>query len=150
MRLLVSLALVALLAAACESTTSPAPGDQPTATPTEKVSEPTAEPTPEATPTAVAEPVTITGSGISKSKPFALAGDYEVTWTAQADSSGGCYHGASLQRADGEFTFETLVNELISDAKPHSGTTNLYNLDATQYYVDASSGCSWSFTFTPQ
>jgi hypothetical protein len=94
--------------------------------------------------------VTVSGKGISKSKTFNLAGDYEVTWTAQADSHVGCYHGASLARKDGEYVDGTLVNEIFKDAKKHTGTTNLYGLDATAYYVDASSGCSWSFTFAPQ
>jgi hypothetical protein len=99
--------------------------------------------------TAARSAVTVKGTGISKSKPFHLAGNYAVTWTAQSSSSVGCYHGADLQRADGTTMFETLVNESISDAKPHTGATNLYNLDDAQYYVDASSGCAWSFTFTP-
>jgi hypothetical protein len=93
--------------------------------------------------------VTVKGTGISKSKPFHLAGNYAVTWTAQSSSSVGCYHGADLQRADGTAMFETLVNEVFSDAKSHTGSTNLYNLDDAQYYVDASSGCAWSFTFNP-
>jgi hypothetical protein len=94
-------------------------------------------------------PVTVTGSGIEKSKPFALSGNYSVAWTATPDSDTGCYHGADLERADGEFMIETLVNEILDSKAPKSGTTQLYNLDATNYYVDANSGCSWSFTFTP-
>jgi hypothetical protein len=95
-------------------------------------------------------PVTVTGSGISKSKPFHLEGNYAVDWTATPASSGGCFHGASLERADGTSLFESLANAILKDAEPKTGSTNLYNLDAADYYVNASSGCEWSFTFKPQ
>jgi len=93
--------------------------------------------------------VTITGKGIQKSKPFALQGDYTVTWNATPDSSVGCYHGASLERVDGTFLNETLVNELLNSKASASGETNLYGLDAARYYIQANSGCTWSFTFSP-
>lgn len=100
---------------------------------------------------AAQQPITIKGKGISKSAPFHLAGgSYAVTWTAKASDSVGCYHGASLARADGTYMFEVLANEIISDAKPHTGSTNVYNVDDAQYYIDGSSGCTWSFTFTLQ
>lgn len=92
---------------------------------------------------------TITGSGISKSQPFELEGDYNVTWTATPDSDVGCYHGANLQRADGSSIFEVLANELLNSKAPKTGSTRLYGLDRGRYYVDASSGCAWSFTFSP-
>jgi hypothetical protein len=136
--------IVASLASGTPSLAAATETPKPTAT-----SQATPPPTPE--PTAVAaKPITISGKGISKSTKFPLAGDYEVTWTAKASSSSGCYHGASLERADGTSMFELLVNEIINDAKSHTGTTNLYNVDAADYYVDASSGCTWSFTFTSQ
>jgi hypothetical protein len=31
-----------------------------------------------------------------------------------------------------------------------SGTTFVYGLDAARYFVNANSGCDWSFTFTQQ
>lgn len=93
---------------------------------------------------------TVTGSGIAKSEPFALAGDYSVKWTATPDSDTGCYHGANLERADGELFFEPLVNELLDSRSPKSGSTRLYGMVATRYYVEVSSGCAWSFTFTPE
>jgi len=109
-------------------------------------SQPTQEPT-----QAVAqrETVTVKGKGISSSKAFRLAGNYELQWVAIADSSVGCYHGANLERADGTFMFETLANEIIDGKKPVSGVSNLFNLDDAEYYVDASSGCDWEFTFVP-
>jgi hypothetical protein len=94
-------------------------------------------------------PVTVSGSGIEKSKPFTLSGTYSVTWKATPDSDVGCYHGADLERADGSPTFESLVNEILDSKAPKSGTTQVYNLDSASYYVDANSGCSWTFTFTP-
>lgn len=111
---------------------------------------PTSLPTAESTPTTVQrETITVEGSGISSSKAFRLSGSYVLQWVATADSSVGCYHGASLERADGTFMFETIANELIDSKKPVSGETNLYNLDDAEYYVDASSGCDWVFTFIP-
>lgn len=97
----------------------------------------------------VRAPHTLTGSGISKTAPFDLQGDYTVTWQATPDSQYGCYMGASLERADGQFIDELLVNEILNSSAPKSGSTRLYGLDAARYYVDANSGCKWSFTFTP-
>jgi len=98
------------------------------------------------------EPVTVTGTGIQKSAPFHLeAGTYLVTWTATPSNAQGCYHGASLQSTNPDTPiFELLANELLDSGAPKSGQTFIYNLDAGDYYVDASSGCAWSFTFTQQ
>jgi len=98
------------------------------------------------------EPVTVTGSGIQKSAPFHLeAGTYEVIWTATPSNDQGCYHGGSLGAVDpDQFIFETLANELLDSAAAKTGSTFIYNLDAGDYFVDASSGCAWSFTFSQQ
>ena len=94
--------------------------------------------------------VNVAGTGISNSKPFHLDGSYTVAWTATPDSDVGCFHGADLERADGELVqSNTLVNEMLNDANPASGSTQLYNLDSTNYYVHGVSGCAWTFTFTP-
>lgn len=97
-------------------------------------------------------PVTVSGSGIENSDPFTLAeGDYRVEWTATPDHDTGCYHGAQLDSTDeSEFVFEQLANELLDTIEPASGSTNVYGLDGGRYYVSASSGCDWSFTFTQQ
>jgi hypothetical protein len=94
--------------------------------------------------------VTISGTGIQKSAPFHLTGSYSVSWSAQAATDIGCAHAAFLARTDGTSTLEMLVNQMISDAQPHSGSTNVYNLADAQYYINGTSGCTWSFTFTPQ
>lgn len=94
-------------------------------------------------------PASVSGKGISKSAPFRLSGNYNVTWTAKADSAVGCYHGGDLSRADGTFFFESLANEILNDAATHTGSTRLYNVPDAQYYVNANSGCTWTFTFTP-
>jgi hypothetical protein len=98
------------------------------------------------------EPVTVTGSGIEKSAPFHLeAGTYEVTWTATPPNDQGCYHGANLGAVDpDQVIFEPLANELLDSSAAKTGSTFIYNLDAGDYYVDASSGCEWSFIFTQQ
>ena len=105
--------------------------------------------TPTNPPAPTREIVTVKGSGISSSKPFHLAGNYLVNWIATPKSSYGCYHGASLKRTDGTFMFETIGNEVLNSGKSSKGETNLYNLDDADYYIDASSGCKWVYTFTP-
>ena len=44
---------------------------------------------------------------------------------------------------------ESLVSASLNDAKPKTGTNQIYNLAPADYYVNASSGCGWSFTFRP-
>jgi hypothetical protein len=94
--------------------------------------------------------VTVSGKGIMNSKLFSLGpGDYLVGWKATPSSSGGCYHGASLVGRDNDDR-ENLGNELLDSKTPATGETNLYGLTGGRYYIDASSGCSWTYTFTPQ
>lgn len=95
-------------------------------------------------------PVTVRGSGIEASDPFHLnGGDYRVEWTATPGSDTGCYHGANLDSTDeDESVYERLANELLDSAAPANGSTNVYGLDAGEYFVNASSGCDWEFTFT--
>lgn len=95
-------------------------------------------------------PVSVQGSGVEESRPFQLAGDYLVIWSAKA-GSGGCYHVAFLERTDGgPMIDEMFVKETVwGGAPPLTGTTRLYDLDAASYYVDVTSGCRWTFTFAP-
>jgi hypothetical protein len=98
-------------------------------------------------------PVTITGSGIESSAPFHLDGGvYLVEWTATFNSgSDGCYHGADLKAVDPDVLMvEPLASELLDSGDPMEGTTYVYDLARGDYYVRASSGCDWSFTFTAQ
>jgi hypothetical protein len=94
-------------------------------------------------------PQTVSGSGTSKTAPIDLQGDYEVSWTITPTDSSGCFHGAYLRRTDGAFLFEALGSEMLSDAAVKSGSTRLYGLESTHYYVDVNSGCGWTITFTP-
>ena len=95
--------------------------------------------------------LTISGSGSINTEPFHLAGSYTVAWTAAVHTgSSGCFQGAFLERLDGSTIFEPMP---IGDAKtgtPATGSTILYNLDAADYYLKATSGCDWSYTFTPR
>jgi hypothetical protein len=136
----ISLALVAGLLVGCSGGASMA---------TPNPSSAVASATP-ATPSSPArEMVTVKGSGIASSKPFHLAGNYAVAWVATPKGSSGCYHGATLKRADGTYLFEHIGSDLINGSEPTNGETNLYNLDDADYYIDASSGCKWVYTFTP-
>lgn len=94
--------------------------------------------------------VSFTGQGMMKTAAQPLSGDYTVSWRAQAASNVGCFNGAFLRSVKTGQSAQVLVSEMIKDSVPHSGSTNAYGLGADSYYVDASSGCSWSFTFTPR
>ncbi len=148
-----ALLVVVALAGSSESGSTPATATPTATTPAQVTATVSAPSAPRTAPPVTAPPsadraaVTIKGSGTSKSKPFALAGTYAVEWTATPD--GTCYHGAFLERADGERVSETLVNEILKGAKAKTGSTHLYNLDPADYYIDATSGCAWSFTITP-
>lgn len=145
-------AILMLMLAACTPAESPGPS----------VAAPPSEATPTNTepaatqavsePAAAEAPVTITGSGIENSAPFLLDGGiYLVEWTAIPHSDQGCYHGAELEAVDPDAAvFEPLANELLDSAAPKTGTTYIYDLAGGDYYVHASSGCDWSFTFTAQ
>lgn len=148
-----SAVVLLLVLAACAPVESPsasvaAPPSETTAASTEPAaSEPAAS-----EPPAAEAPVTITGSGIENSAPFHLGGGiYLVEFTATPRSDQGCYHGAYLQSADPNApVYERLASELLESAAPLSGTTYIYDLAAGDYYINANSGCDWSFTFTAQ
>jgi len=97
--------------------------------------------------TLIRDPVVVQGMGSYNSKPFRLDGPYRVSWIASPESSAGCYHVASLKRADGKALSETLANESISGNAPASGETYVSSLEATEYFIDVSSECSWTFYF---
>ena len=95
-------------------------------------------------------PVTVHASGIAKSDPFRLVGDYAVAWTAQADSEAGCHSGATLERTDGEYTGLRLTRDVYYDAALHTGSSNLYGMNGSLSFVEETGSCNWSFTFTPR
>ena len=80
-----------------------------------------------------------------------LAGNYTVNWTATPDdeNTAATTVPTSSGRTAGFVHEGLLVNEILHDASPKSGTTQLHDLEATSYYVDVNSGCGWSFTFSP-
>lgn len=94
---------------------------------------------------APAAALTLAGDGKMKSKKVALKGDYGVSWT----TLGSCYYSADLE-SEGDTWGESVFT--ASDA-PHSGTNNVYGLDAADYYLDVITGpapsCGWSVTLTP-
>lgn len=118
---------------------APATAAGSTAAPT--VSPKTASPTTQA---AKAAAVTLSGDGKMKSKKVPLKGDYSISWK----TLGSCYYSADLENggAWGESVF-------TASDRPHSGTSNVYGLDAADYYLDVITGpapkCGWSVTLTP-
>lgn len=77
------------------------------------------------------------------SEKVALKGDYGISWT----TLGSCYYSATLVR-DGRRGEEAFTAD-----EPLSGTGNIYDLDAGDYYLDVitgpAPGCGWSITLTP-
>ena len=92
-------------------------------------------------------PVDVHGSGASTTSAFPLAGDVVVRWSATPQSAAGCYHAASLERADGGRLVQLLVNEAIQGTATHTGSTVVQGLPSASYMVAASSECAWSFSF---
>lgn len=92
---------------------------------------------------------TVSGVGIMQSTSVPLEGDYTVQWQAQEQDSDtpdiGCYHGARLEPVGGGPGQSLVSVEVKGQA---SGTSAVYGVDGPAY-VDASSGCKWSFTFVP-
>jgi hypothetical protein len=88
--------------------------------------------------------VTLAGDGEMNSKKVALEGDYAISWKTLGD----CYYSASLKGGD------TLIgpSAFTADAVT-SGTGNIYDLKATDYYLDVITGpaptCGWSVTLAP-
>lgn len=98
------------------------------------------------------EPVTLDGKGIMKTPPFELrGGNYTISWTANDTPNGlGCYHGGAMKNVDSTSTSETVANASVPKGQSAAGTTQAYNLKAGRYYLDMSSGCTWSVTIAPQ
>lgn len=90
--------------------------------------------------------VTVSGEGIMSSEPVTLAGDYRVDWLASNDGGRDCFHGTTLRTTGGERAADLILTEVHGSG---SGTVYVYGLESGRYYVDASSGCAWSFTFVP-
>lgn len=91
---------------------------------------------------------TVSGAGIMQSAPVSLGGTYEVAWSARPVGNHECYHGTDLRT-----TSDHRASDLVSVQVPVAGTSGtvwVYDLDQGEYFVDANSGCQWSFTFTPR
>lgn len=97
--------------------------------------------------------ISLSGDGIKKTESFHLSGDYLISWTGKdkGSSSVGCYHGLHLLRKDGSFSgSELFANEVIDAGKQVSRSTNVYGLPDADYYVDATSSCSWTVKIDPK
>ena len=86
---------------------------------------------------------TFEGSGTTRSEPFRLSGDVEVTWQATTISPAGCH-----LRAHVALDATTPARELVADldvATAESGTYLLRGLREADYLIDVDSDCHWSF-----
>lgn len=74
-----------------------------------------------------------------------LSGDYAVTWKTLGD----CYYNADLRAKDTSLGAKTV----FTAAKAGSGTGNVYDLNADDYFLRVitgpAPGCGWSVTLTP-
>lgn len=86
------------------------------------------------------EPVTFSGEGQTDTTKQPMSGDYSVSWQTLGD----CYYGADLE--DGG-------HDILSAEGVGSGTTNVYGLEPSEYYLQMITGpvpsCGWTITFTP-
>jgi hypothetical protein len=125
----------------------PAPPPAPPAAPAPPL------PPPPPAPVAPEEPVTVSGERTMSTRPFMLrGGNYTARWTARPMSpSPSCFHSATLRPVTpgGRFLSGTLGSGSVQGAEPVSGETQVYNVPADSYYVDALSMCAWSVTIRP-
>lgn len=85
------------------------------------------------------------GNGTQNTDPFHLnGGNYKADWTAQAGQYG-CYNGIIFKTTDAsKFVYELISNKVLQGGGQDSGSTNLFNVDAGEYYFDVNSGCDWT------
>lgn len=99
------------------------------------------------------DPVRLSGERSQNTKAFSLSGgNYTATWDIKvARGSTSCYGSASLYRVEGKQYIEQLFSALLNDdrGKSADGETQLYGLNAGQYYLDINSGCPWSVEIRP-
>jgi hypothetical protein len=93
-----------------------------------------------------ADTKTISGPGEQNSDPFVLeGGDYEVSY----NFSGNCTYFSSLRATNRDL----FIHESIADGDgPLSGTTNVYDIPPTEYFIEvlatSSNECPWTITLT--
>src|SRR5262249_8475696 len=100
-------------------------------------------------------PVTFSGTGATKTKPFSLrGGNYVSTWRAHdpADHLAmGCFHTGFLESADpSSSVMFDLRTKIVDPGRSASGTAPLPGLKPGKYCLDMSSGCAWTVTISPQ
>lgn len=85
------------------------------------------------------------GNGPQNTDAFHLTGgNYKADWTAQAGTYG-CYNGINFQAVDtSKFVFQVISNKAVGGNKLAAGSTNIFNLDAGEYYFSVNSGCDWT------
>ncbi len=119
------LALVGLLITACGGTVAP-----PRSTPPGRVTVKPAEQLP-----------SFSGNTEQETDRFHLSGgDYKVQWTARANDSA-CFFSAFL---DGP-GFEDIVSADVETSE--SGTANLHDVEAGEWFVNVTSHCQWTIRF---
>ncbi len=87
-------------------------------------------------------PVTFAGDGQANSVQAAMSGNYTFAW----QTSGSCYYAADLEGG-------TFSESVFSADSALTGSGNLYDLEALDYYLQMITGpspnCAWTITFTP-
>lgn len=97
-------------------------------------------------PPPTSEQFTYNGTTGQKTTAFHLnGGNYTVNWKGQDPNERvGCYLGATLHSVDTSLSeFELVVNKVVGAGATESGTTQLYNMKAADYYFDVNTSCTW-------
>lgn len=84
------------------------------------------------------------GTGNSNSAHI-LGGDYKADWATHDNAGYGCFVGLAFRSVDTSLPrYDLIANQLVDKFKFVSGTINLNNVKAADYYIQANSGCPWT------
>jgi hypothetical protein len=98
-------------------------------------------------------PPLIQGTGTGQSVTFGLTGgDYKTTWIGidKGTSSVGCFLGLILQQTGGGAYVEMLANQTIPPGLQQTATSHLHDVPPGNYYIAASTRCSWAVQMVPE
>lgn len=92
------------------------------------------------------------GDGKQNTDQFNLRGNYAVDWVAKCGPYGGVFY-VTLWRVDDPSYYQsdlTGILQIKAESPSREGSTNLYNVADTQWYLQVnSSECDWVITLSP-
>lgn len=104
---------------------------------------------PTAVPPSGEQPVTFEGNTDINTPAFNLqGGTYEITWSVDLQGESQTLFDVYLKSTSGSYS-ELLVNIIVKQSDPHTGSNLIYNVPPGQYYFDAgTSRGTWKLTLT--